>query len=274
MTRWTDGLESLVRQSVDIEKKTRRSDSEGSIKSESSQRPKRARKNSTLPSLGNILHANDCEIDDMSDHSFGSRSESRSDRSGEKMDQSDQKQWEHPDRLARKAEWARASRRRKKTYVQNLEETVADLKRQLAQPGTSAHFDPMLAEAQRQQEQRQIVRQLKAELCESQPPRERIVSCLLDRFQHNARARIFNVDFHIDSLTECLANGPEDALFAATRPTNVPAVDLAGLRSRVNELSNVVKSELKRLNESSQAQIARSSSFDVASAIVTASSLL
>jgi hypothetical protein len=132
----------------------------------------------------------------------------------------------------------------------------------------------MLAETQRQQEQRQIVRQLKAELCVAQPPRERIVSCLLDRFQHNARARMFNVDFHIDCLTECLANGPEDALFAATRATNVPAVDLAGLRSRVNELSNVVKSELKRLNESSQAQIAKSSSFDVASAIVTASGLL
>jgi hypothetical protein len=154
MTGWTDGLESLVRQSVDIEKKAKRSDSEGSIKSEFLSRPKRARQNSTLPSLGNLLHSKDCEICEVSDHSFECQSECRNDRSGKKMEQSDQKQWENPDRLARKAEWARASRRRKKTYVQSLEETVSDLKRQLAQPGTSAHFDPMLAETQRQQEQR------------------------------------------------------------------------------------------------------------------------
>ncbi len=42
-------------------------------------------------------------------------------------------------------------------------------------------------------------------------------------------------DDNIDCLAECLANGPEDALFAATRSTNVPAVDLACLRSRANE---------------------------------------
>ncbi len=83
--------------------------------------------------------------------------------------------------------------------------------------------------------------------------------------------RIFNVDYHIDCLAECLANGPEDELFAATRSTNVPAVDLACLHSRLSELANVVKSELKRLNESSHAQIARSSSVDVANAIVAAS---
>jgi hypothetical protein len=226
------------------------------------------RKTSELASLGNILH-----VDELSDDPVdaGQRRECRSD--GLSAGNSDQKEWEHPDRLARKAEWARASRHRKKTYMQNLEETVADLKRQLAQPGTSAHFDPMLAEAQRQHEQRQIVRQLRAELCEPQAPRERIVSCLLDRFQHNAKARMFNVDFHIDCLTECLANGPEDALFAATRPVNVPAVDFAGLRYRLNELAADIKSELTRLNDSSHSQIARGSSIRMASAIVVAAGL-
>ena len=242
--------------SVELAPPRRRSDSE------------KRRKTSDLASLGNILNAKD--IDEVSDDSVeaGQRRECRSD--GPIAGNSDQKEWEHPDRLARKAEWARASRHRKKTYMQNLEETVADLKRQLAQPGTSAHFDPMLAEAQRQQEQRQIVRQLRAELCEPQAPRERSVSCLLDRFQHNAEARMFNVDFHIDCLTECLANGPEDALFAATRPVNVPAIDFASLRYRVNELAAVIKSELTRLNDSSHSQIARGSSIRMASAIVAA----
>jgi hypothetical protein len=68
-------------------------------------------------------------------------------------------------------------------------------------------------------------------------------------------------------------NGPEDALFAATRPVNVPAVDCAGLRYRLNELAADIKSELTRLNDSSHSQIARGSSIRMASAIVVAAGL-
>jgi Mg2+ and Co2+ transporter CorA len=120
-------------------------------------------------------------------------------------------------RLARKAELARESRRRKKMYVQDLENKVRklgakieELQRQAARAKASRRVRNIVTEEKELRDAQIAIRERMAAITRSgaqdEAAREQL-SALIRSFTANSRARQARVDHHLDQVEDCLTPG-------------------------------------------------------------------
>jgi len=124
---------------------------------------------------------------------------------------------EQKKRLARKAELARASRRRKKLYIQDLENKVKTLGKkveelQQREAKAQARHIPVhvTQEEKKRKERQQSIRKKLDELVQRKTHDKQSIEQignLIKRFALNSRERQSAADFYLDRVQECLVPG-------------------------------------------------------------------
>lgn len=120
------------------------------------------------------------------------------------------------DRLARKAELARASRRRKKLYVQDLEEKVKSMGKKIEElqqkqaRSKAQRGDGWSSDDRARRDNQKSIRNRLIELLqkpESDRTAEKELQVLVKRFVENSRERQAQVDFYLDRVADCISPG-------------------------------------------------------------------